>query len=72
MFQEGKIDYIYSEDSDVLAFGCVNIVRSLKKNNTVLILNQKIIDKFRKDFMNKVIAKNAKNDKADYFFELSV
>lgn len=71
MQKHGQIDYIYSEDSDILAYGCVNIVKSLKKKETVRVLNQGIIDSFRKKFQKGKLNSSAKNKRADYFFELS-
>lgn len=35
MHLKNDIDYVYSEDSDIIAFGCLNIVKGLKSNETV-------------------------------------
>lgn len=40
MYQKNEIDFIYSEDSDIIAYGCLDIVKSLKKNETVRVLSE--------------------------------
>lgn len=59
MYFNDFIDYVYSEDSDIIAYGCLHIIKNLKKAETVKVLNEKIINKFRKNLKNKKLPKTA-------------
>lgn len=41
MYHTGEIQYILTEDSDLVAYGCFNIIRCLKKNGDCKVLNAK-------------------------------
>ena len=46
LLHSGQIDYIYSEDSDILARGCDSIVRGLKMDNSVRVFDERILEEF--------------------------
>lgn len=39
MYKTNTIDYILTEDSDLIAYGCFKIIRRLKKNGECMVLN---------------------------------
>ena len=41
LYRIKEIDYILTEDSDLVAYGCFDIIRRLKKNGECLVLNTK-------------------------------
>lgn len=41
LYHNGYIDYILTEDSDLIAYGCFNIIRCLKKNGDCKLLKLK-------------------------------
>lgn len=75
MYKDNVIDYIWSEDSDILVYDCKNIIKGLKMNGDCFILNEEILSKF----MNRVLKKKfyldeketTKKYKAAKFFKLT-
>lgn len=35
LLKDNEVDYIYSEDSDLIAHGCLNIVKGLRRNKKI-------------------------------------
>lgn len=48
MYKKEKVDYIWSEDSDILVYDCQNIIKGLKMEGDCQILNKRIFEQFRK------------------------
>lgn len=46
LYLDEQVDYIYTEDSDLVAHGNCPIVRSLKSDETCSVLNEDIIEEF--------------------------
>lgn len=53
LYQSKQIDYIYSEDSDIVAYGTKHVIRNLKLDKSCLVLNEESLkalkDKFSKE-----------------------
>lgn len=70
------VDYIYSEDSDIVARGCDCVVKGLRQDGTLLVMNKKIIKDYLKTSVKDKDKNNSKyhiniKEQIKYFFELS-
>ena len=43
LYNNKQIDYIYSEDSDVVAYGAWHVVKNMKLDKSCMILNEDTI-----------------------------
>ena len=70
---ENKIDYIFSEDSDIAVYGCKNIVKGFRKNGQCYVLDEEIIENFRNKVnkKGKEIKNFRKGRKALQFLDLT-
>ncbi len=56
LWQEKQVDYIISEDSDIIAYGCTNIIRGLRIDGSCYLMNSDSIKKlqgFVENYKNK-------------------
>ena len=40
LYREGEIDFIYSEDSDVVALGCRHVIKNVRLDKSCNILDE--------------------------------
>lgn len=72
MYKNKVIDYIWSEDSDILVYDCQKIIKGLKLSGECKILNKKFLMEFKKNLQNWNGEKDfTKKLKALKFFQLS-
>ena len=72
MYKQNKIDFIWSEDSDILVYDCKNIIKGLKLEGDCQILDQKIFKQFKANVSKgKNIEDATKKKKAIKFIGLS-
>ena len=53
LYAKKYIDYIVSEDSDIIAFGCNHVIKNFKKNGECLVLNERTVDNLKSSLKKK-------------------
>lgn len=72
MYKNNVIDYIWSEDSDILVYDCTNIVKGLKLNGDCFLINKTILQNFKNKLKKGLFKEElTKKLKAKKFFDLS-
>lgn len=72
MFKKSVVDYIWSEDSDILVYDCWNVIKGVKSKYSCQVLDEKILNAFTKKVeSNKITRLVTKCRKTVKFFSLS-
>lgn len=71
LYKSRQIDYIYSEDSDIVAFGARHVVKNLRLDKTCSLLNEDTIIRLYKRLKENKHSETARLQRIVDFFNLS-
>ncbi len=70
MYRDNKIDYIYSEDSDIVALGCWHVVKNIRLDKSCSFLDEISIKELQKRVKSKEGHEGVRFKRVLDFFEL--